>query len=156
MISLTFFLMIALLGLDSQIWTSQQLANLEGSIEAYLHFLSQTALTIFYAGDGLVRSVTNIYDNTAPPTPSNYWMSCNPQTDSCYLDDPYEGEMFAVFIYLYSKWTNQTERNMIWVQKRAYLQSVDFPTAGGDVITVQRGWWFSSHEQWKYLELPYL
>lgn len=23
-------------------------------------------------------------------------------------------------------------------------------------ITVQRGWWFSSHEQWKFLELPYL
>jgi hypothetical protein len=25
-----------------------------------------------------------------------------------------------------------------------------------ETITVQKGWWFSSHEQWKYMFLPYL
>lgn len=136
-------------------WTSQALVNLEGDLEAYLHFLTETAITVFYAGNGLIRSVTNIYDITAPPIRANYWMACDPATQGCYLDDPYEGELFAVFIYLYSQWNNQTERDMIWVQKRAMLQAANFTTANGQTITVQKGFWFSSHEQWKYLELPY-
>jgi hypothetical protein len=131
------------------------LYELDSVIGSYLSYLSKTAITVFYAGDGLIRSVTNIHDIYAPPVAWNYWMSCNPAVDACYLDDPYEGEMFAVFIYLYSRWDNQTERNQIWVQKRAKLQAVTFVTADRQNITVQRGWWFSSHEQWKYLELPY-
>jgi hypothetical protein len=64
----------------------------------------------------------------------------------------------------------------MWVYKRELLQAVKYHTPSGP-ITVQRGWWFSSHEQvprrvvcrvshvaspndgavqWKYLEMPYL
>ena len=68
----------------------------------------------------------------------------------CYLDDPYEGELLAVFIDLFSEWSRDEDRDQIWVVKRPLLQSVDYETPKGK-ITVQRGWWFSSHEQWKYL-----
>jgi hypothetical protein len=72
-----------------------------------------------------------------------------------YLDDPYEGELFAFFLDLYTEWSNPSDREFLWLVKRAKLQRAEYPSSQGP-ISVQRGWWFSSHEQWKYLELPYL
>src|SRR5690606_16156582 len=84
-----------------------------------------------------------------------YGMNCDGKpTSNCYLDDPYEGEMFTVWLYLYCP-ISQEDRNQLWINKRNKLQSVIYDSPSGP-ITVQRGWWFSSHEQWKYLELPYL
>lgn len=41
--------------------------------------------------------------------------------------------------------------------KREKLQAVNYKVKStGAEITVQKGWWFSAHEQWKYLYLPYL
>jgi hypothetical protein len=57
----------------------------------------------------------------------------------CYLDDPYEGELMAVFLDLFGEWKNDEERDQIWVVKRPLLQSVDYKTPNGS-ITVQRGW----------------
>jgi len=76
--------------------------------------------------------------------------------NNCYLDDPYEGELFAFMMYFFAPWTNQTERELMWTVKAAKLKSVDYtiPSLGKN-ITVQKGWWFSSHETWKYLFLPY-
>ncbi len=75
---------------------------------------------------------------------------------NCYLDDPYEGEMFAFMMHFFAPWEDQTERNKIWVQKRAKLVSVDYHVEElNKNITVQKGWWFSAHENWKYLFLPY-
>lgn len=119
-------------------------------VREYLEMLAVTAPIIFYEGNGHIRAVATVKNNKAAPTnPNNYGMNC--QMD-CYLDDPYEGELFAVFLDLYS---NISNREDIWVAKRAKLQSVTYDSVSGP-ITVQRGWWFSSHEQWKYLELPYL
>lgn len=126
---------------------------LAARLKSYLQLLSQTARTVFYAGDGHIRAVATIKNPLAQPNdPNNYGMNC--QTN-CWLDDPYEGEMFAVWMDLYSTWPNQTDRESVWIAKRAKLQSVTYQSTYGP-ITVQRGFWFSSHEQWKYLELPYL
>lgn len=59
-------------------------------------------------------------------------------------------------MYFFAPWTNQTERELMWTVKAAKLKSVDYtiPSLGKN-ITVQKGWWFSSHETWKYLFLPY-
>jgi len=77
------------------------------------------------------------------------------ESGSGYLDDPYEGELFAFLLDLFGTWANETDREMIWNYKRPNLQSVNFQTPAGP-ITVQRGYWFSAHEQWKILVLPYL
>ena len=49
------------------------------------------------------------------------------------------------------------EIDYIWTDKRKKLQSVDYVVKSlpGKSITVERGFWFSSHEQWKLLFLPY-
>lgn len=124
-------------------------------ISNYLALLASTARTVFYDGNGHIRSVATMKSSSATPSPTNYGMNCNPATSNCYLDDPYEGELFAVFMDLYSVWPNETDRESVWIAKRAKLQSVEYFSKLGP-ITVQRGFWFSSHEQWKYLELPYL
>jgi hypothetical protein len=136
--------------------SDQRSLSLAARMSSYLGLLASTARTVFYAGQGHIRAVATIKDPQAAPTdPSNYGMDCNPKISNCWLDDPYEGELFAVFMDLYSQWPNQTDRDSVWVAKRAKLQSVTY-TSGSGPITVQRGFWFSSHEQWKYLELPYL
>lgn len=99
-------------------------------------------------------------------------------TSQPYLNDPYEGELFTWWLYLYSPVLNDTDREQLWVQKRqqfvadTYAGSV-VNVSTSDVnlvnytgativkpfspnITVQKGFWFSAHEQWKILEMPYL
>jgi len=118
---------------------------------SYIDMLAKNALLVFYAGEGKLRTVTVIANMSAPPSPGNYYGP--PQVG--YLDDPYEGELFTFFVDLYSMAHDPAEREKMWVYKRELLQAVKYHTPSGP-ITVQRGWWFSSHEQWKYLEMPYL
>jgi len=108
---------------------------------------------IFYEGRGLVRAVTRMNDMTKPPEQNFYFHEdCKPY---CYLDDPYEGELFASILYLLCD-LPAADQEMIWQVKRKKLLRNEFKVPGrSEVITVQKGWWFSSHEQWKYLYLPY-
>jgi len=54
---------------------------------------------------------------------------------------------------------NNTEIEHIWIRKRAKMQTAYLTVRIQNTtqyITVERGWWFSAHEKWKYLSLPYL
>jgi len=113
------------------------------------------ALPVFYDYKGRFRDVAFIRNTTTPDiTPANYYTDpdCN---DGCYLDDPYEGELFTVYAYLYANWTGWDDREWLWLRKRAKLQPATLSLPGQANITTQRGYWFSAHEQWKYLFLPY-
>jgi hypothetical protein len=69
------------------------------------------------------------------------------------------------FMDLYAPWSlyNYTmeERNRMWINKRRSLVRDEYATNTESSnlipkeVTVQRGFWFSSHEQWKYFYLPY-
>jgi hypothetical protein len=132
--------------------TTHDVETLAMRYKRQLDLMAKTAKMIFYDGGGRVRAVTHITNTSAAPFPGNYKLQdCS---ENCYLDDPYEGELFTFFLDLYGQWENDTERELLWMNKRNKLQSVDYSTPFGS-ITVQRGWWFSSHEQWKYLEMPY-
>ena len=73
----------------------------------------------------------------------------------------------AYFMDLYAPWTmynySMEERDRIWVYKRPRLVRDEYVAASisanstltEQLVTVQRGYWFSSHEQWKYFYLPY-
>eukprot|EP01121_Diplochlamys_sp_Union-15-3_P001464 TRINITY_DN11268_c0_g1_i1.p1 TRINITY_DN11268_c0_g1~~TRINITY_DN11268_c0_g1_i1.p1 ORF type:complete len:532 (+),score=71.97 TRINITY_DN11268_c0_g1_i1:51-1646(+) len=116
----------------------------------YFKMLAQNAKIMFYHGNGLIRAVVSIKNVSEPPSPDNYADDCE-----CWLNDPYEGELFAFFLDLYASGFTDQEKESIWVNKRGLLQAAHYDTPKGPVV-VQRGWWFSSHEQWKYLELPYV
>lgn len=152
---------------------------------------------MFYEGNGKLRTVTGIKDTTAPVS-SNTYSNLNCTIDTCYLDDPYEGELFVWLTDLYSDWAalnySSSERDLVWQFKRfpdessttvqvrltanlaanykvwsSILRVVLSPSnevlpphhhtvSSGTQMLISQwiGWWFSSHEQWKYLELPYL
>jgi hypothetical protein len=112
--------------------------------------------TIFYRGNGDVSAVVTILDPFASPSPSNY------EHESGYLNDPYEGETVTQMLYLFSEWETNEEREMLWTKKQNLFEAINFTLPAGAVtsdevqVTVQKGWWFSTHEQWKALLMPYL
>lgn len=108
---------------------------------------------VFYNGTGRVCAVTSIGNQSAPiGSPSQSYTCEGNQT----LNDPYEGELFTWWLYLFSPQLTSAQKAELWAVKRPQLVSVvwNSNTSLGEV-TVQKGYWFSSHEQWKLLEMPY-
>ena len=120
----------------------------------------KNSIPIFYEGDGKIRTETKIADPKKSVEENTYTRAqaeCN-DTIVCYLDDPYEGEMFAMMMTLFAPFSSPKEKDNIWTLKRAKLQPADLNVRYNNTdykITVQKGWWYSAHEIWKYLFLPY-
>jgi hypothetical protein len=121
---------------------------------AYWNMLVQNALPIFYVpARDVVRAVVSL-KSLYLPVAQNTYTDADPNGSA--LDDPYEGELFVVFVDLFADWSayGPDAKENMWFRRRALFQSIDMSTAQG-VVTVQKGWWFSSHEQWKTWTLPY-
>jgi hypothetical protein len=58
---------------------------------------------------------------------------------------------------LFGDWKGwpENEREQIWGMKRAKFKAVNYVTKDGTFVQVAQGFWFSAHEQWKYMYLPY-
>lgn len=111
---------------------------------------------IFYNGDGRIRAEAGIRDNKAQPTAGNYYdFPKVKRGEAYYLDDPYEGELFRLFMVLFSPDLSAAEKDRILKNSRAKLKSVEFETPQGSV-TVGVGHWFSGHEPWKFLGAPFV
>jgi hypothetical protein len=133
------------------------------------------AVVIFYepflnTTTGQFRTVSHILNRTQPIDPArppeesarNYASGggCDPY---CWLDDPYEGELFTNMAYLLSDWSwTGASPDSVWIWKRGKLSAVNYtvpaasaPTGVDTQITVERGWWFSGHEKWKVWTFPY-
>ncbi|OZJ01651.1 hypothetical protein BZG36_05205 [Bifiguratus adelaidae] len=120
--------------------------------QAYLDYLKTNAAKVFYAGNGNVCTVTSLNQSLPLHDPANN-VTC--QTPS-YLDDPYEGELFTWFLYFFGG-LSAKDKQQLWINKRPQLVKVDYD--GGKQfgnITVVKGFWYSAHEEWKFLEMPYL
>ncbi|XP_065840871.1 uncharacterized protein [Oscarella lobularis] len=84
---------------------------------------------MFYEGNGIVSGKIIIKNASATPFPDNY----APQ-GSYSLDDPYEGELFTVFLDLFANWgSNESDRDAMWIEKRSQLASVDYETPRGPI-----------------------
>ncbi|XWW98398.1 hypothetical protein V2A60_006398 [Cordyceps javanica] len=119
--------------------------------QKWFEYAKTTVDKVFYQGDGHVCAVTKIGDQKLPVDDPKQSYACE---SPAYLDDPYEGELFTYFIEFFSG-LSRTEKDKLWVAKRAKLVSVEYDMGGVGPITVEQGYWFSGHEPWKVLELPY-
>ena len=108
--------------------------KLLAKVEAYVNLLQQTALNVFYDGNGYFRAVTSIKDAKTAPVASNYYC---PSSGCGYLDDPYEGELFVFWAYLYGNWSGWKGKDMVFVNKRKNLVELTFQNS-----SIQRGFWF--------------
>jgi hypothetical protein len=58
------------------------------------------------------------------------------------------------FFYLFGN-LSQTDKEALLAFKRPQLVAVDWSMTGYQNVTVQKGFWFSSHENWGWMQLPY-
>ena len=123
--------------------------DLAEEYRSYWEYLVSTAKTLFYAGQGRVWTVVQLTDMYKPVSQNTY-----SSVGGGLLNDPYEGELFTFMLDLLTTWSDPKEREQLWDVKRPQLVAVNY-TMGPTPITVQRGFWFSSHEQLKLLFLPY-
>jgi hypothetical protein len=120
--------------------------------QAYFETLIKNAPTLFYEKpNGKIRAETKIKNPLAMATPGNY----SNHVDGYYLDDPYEGELMAVFMTLFCNLKDH-EKKQLWEDKQKKLEPAVYTTKEGKDITVIRGHWYSAHEVWKYFVLPYV
>ncbi|KAG5950484.1 hypothetical protein E4U53_004966, partial [Claviceps sorghi] len=119
--------------------------------QRWLDYVKTTAATVFYQGDGRVCAVTELKDQTRPLKDPEQRYTCE---GTSRLDDPYEGELFTHFLNSFGG-LSRKEKKALWQAKRAKLVESVYNMGGYGPITVQEGYWFSSHESWKVLELPY-
>lgn len=137
-------------------------ASLATRWEQRLQRMRTTAVPIFYAGSGTgaLRAVARIRNTTQDALNASDYETV--PLHPSYLDDAYEGELLVLFVDLLGDWSSypnngKEERNKMWERKQIRLKAVNFTNPEDDrKITVQEGFWFSSHEQWKLMVLPYL
>ena len=95
---------------------------------------------------GKLRVVAKMEDPKKPPRAQRY------EGAQGFLEDPYEGELLALFWSLYGK-PKPADVRRVWKEKAP--RAVDVETKAGP-ITIRQGWQFSSHEEWNLLVAPYL
>ena len=136
------------------------------------------ALIVFYdartnSSVGQLRTVSLIVDRSLAIDPalpalqaSANYQRVPGQAGPAYLDDPYEGELFTNMAFLFGDWSwTGASSDSVWVLKRAMLQPVGFLVpanadgAGNPALatflTLEKGYWFSGHEKWKFWMMPY-
>jgi len=66
--------------------------------------MGDNSVKIFYDGEGHIRSVAGIPDITKSVEENDYYLvgECEVFDNPCYLDDPYEGELFAFMMTFFS------------------------------------------------------
>lgn len=127
-----------------------QFQQLGAQWQAWLDYTKVNAAKIFYRGNGTVCAVVDLVQGLSP--------NAKKQNYTCegtnLINDPYEGELFTWWLYFFGD-LSAADRQALWIAKRPQLKSVVYHKNGVGPITVQQGFWFSSHEQWKVLEMPY-
>jgi hypothetical protein len=117
----------------------------------YWQMLAANAVTMFFDEQARkIRAEVKINDIKAPVvTRENY----SNNVDGYFLSDAYEGELFVLFMTFFGKWENKDDVDNIWKTKK--MNKAVFRTRDGQEITVREGHWFSAHEMWNFLVLPY-
>jgi hypothetical protein len=128
-----------------------QWKELAASWKSWLDLTAANAARIFYRGNGIVCAVATL-NQSLSPTDSAQNYSCE---GSSTLNDPYEGELFAWWLYFFGG-VSSSDKAAIWAIKAPQLVRREYKMGNIGPVTVQEGFWFSAHEQWKTLEMPYL
>ncbi|KAJ3568519.1 hypothetical protein NP233_g5665 [Leucocoprinus birnbaumii] len=130
--------------------------DLANKWEGYLNYLKTTAARVFYHGSGQICAVAAINNQSLTVDHPDQSYTCEGlgSGGNPFIDDPYEGQSFMFFLYLFGS-LNQTDKTALLEFKRPQLVSVDWAMQGYQNVSVQKGFWFSAHENWGWMQLPY-
>ncbi|KAJ5662378.1 uncharacterized protein N7477_009994 [Penicillium maclennaniae] len=126
-------------------------ASLAQKWQIWMDYTKTTAAKIFYQGNGRVCAVIDLKDQSLPIDHPDQSYTCE---GDGLLNDPYEGELFTFWLQFFGG-LSDSDKEALWNVKRPQLVSVDYHMGDFGPITVQKGYWFSSHETWKVMEMPY-
>lgn len=134
----------------------KEYSDLASEWERYFDYLKTTAARVFYHGSGQICAVTSIKNQSLPVDHPEQTYNCEglDSGGNPFINDPYEGQSFMFFLYLFGNVT-QADKTALLEFKRPQLVSVDWSMPGYENITVQKGFWFSAHENWGWMQLPY-
>jgi len=126
---------------------------LQVRFQAHINIMKGSVVTIFQNSKGKVAAMAKAKNPKGEIDPSDYKLKGA-------LQDPFEGELMLMFIYLMTEGDERPNANAIakmWKKHNKGNQVGTWTSQDGAVgpITVQKGWRFSAHEGWKYLVLPY-
>ncbi|KAJ5963618.1 uncharacterized protein N7479_003494 [Penicillium vulpinum] len=102
-------------------------------------------------GDGRVCAVVEMKDQSLPVSHSDQTYVCESKD---LLDDPFEGEIFTFWLQFFGG-LSKADKETLWEVKKPQSVSVDYEMGGFGPITIQKGFWFSSHKTWKVMQMPY-
>jgi len=107
------------------------------------------AVKLFFNGKR-ISNIANVKDKKTTPGEK--------QKQKGMLRDPFEGELMAMFMDMLAEDMTAGGRAKMWkkVKKGVMRKTYEHDGLPNGPITVQSGWRFSAHEQWKFLVLPYL
>ncbi|PPQ71558.1 hypothetical protein CVT24_006439 [Panaeolus cyanescens] len=133
-----------------------QYTALAAKWQGYLSYLATTAGKVFYHGSGRICAVVDIADQSKTVDDPTQTYQCEGLNSggNPFINDPYEGQQFMWFLYFFGG-LNATEKAALLEFKRPQLVAVDWSRPGFPNVIVQKGFWFSSHENWGWTQLPY-
>ena len=117
--------------------------------------MAANAKTLFFDTQrNVISGISQFTDSSGDPNSSLPPEQLIYIKDSYALTDPFEGELMAMFMTLFSLDLSETQKQQLWANK--FVNTRNYVATTGATLTVIEGWAFSSHEQWKFLVLPYL
>jgi len=123
-----------------------------------LERMKASVVNLFYDGAGLVRMISQL-DNITVDVARNASNAHN--QNQMVLWDAFEGEMVVIFMDIFGNWSKypnngEEEKKLMWKIKAEHVEPVVYTAADNSKMVLQKGFWFSAHEQWKTLQLPYM
>ena len=117
--------------------------------------MARSAPVLFLNPNGRVASSSKVLNVSAPVSADNR------KVGSGRLADPWEGELMIFFLHLLGdNSSGAIQPSRMWRPVENTMNSSSGGTYSATVwngsVAVQRGWYFSAHELWKLLVLPYL
>ncbi|KAF2473431.1 uncharacterized protein BDR25DRAFT_323966 [Lindgomyces ingoldianus] len=104
-------------------WKNLRLQSLAKRWQKWLDYTKVTAEEVFYNGIGRVCAVESIRNQSVPIGGFNQSYICE---GTQALNDPYEGEPFTLWLYLFSPCLTATDKADIWAVKRPQLVLVEW------------------------------
>jgi hypothetical protein len=142
-----------------------QVQQLTSICERIMNRLIRSAQIIF-VDHNIIRERTLVLNPKGAVSPENYTTATYIIEEDhrvlekpSILSDPYEGELMIMFLDLCCDWAKSNNVcDLYWNDQKRYVRDfiAKFPLEQEEKITVERGSFFSSHEQWKVMVLPYL
>jgi hypothetical protein len=119
-----------------------------------LELMARNVVRVFYDPKlRKMRAEATLVNGSGVPPERNRYATKNPRY---MLDDPYEGTLLSEFATTFGDWRAHLEgAGAIWKQPRRERVTYRAPKSGLE-LTIDRGVWHSSHEQWAFGVLPYL